>query len=87
MLSWRPQVAPFVNETTLLPVLVQLAPVKSVVDRFVAEAGTVFQLLGLDPRFINTELEEMTEPQWAKTANRSGVGTMTEFGFASCSSQ
>jgi hypothetical protein len=34
VLSWRPQVALFVNETTLLPVLVPLAPAAGVVARF-----------------------------------------------------
>src|SRR5258708_27404481 len=57
-LSWRPQLALLVNEPTLLPVLVPLAPTKSLIDRFVAELGTVFALVGLDPRFIETELGE-----------------------------
>jgi hypothetical protein len=33
-LMWKPQPALFVNERTLLPVLLPLAPAKNVVERF-----------------------------------------------------
>ncbi len=34
VLFWRPQVAMFVSETTLLPVLVPFAPATTLIDRF-----------------------------------------------------
>ncbi len=33
-LFWKPQVVLFVNETTLLPILVPLAPAATVIERF-----------------------------------------------------
>ena len=75
VLSGRPRVALFVNEPTRLPVLVPLAPAKPLVGRFVADLGTVFAYLGLDPRFIDAELAELTAYRWGKTTNRSVVGT------------
>jgi hypothetical protein len=36
---WRPQVALFVNESTLLPVLIPLAPATTVIARFSGVLG------------------------------------------------
>jgi hypothetical protein len=80
-LFWRPQVALFVNEQTRLPVLVPLAPVASIVSRFVDDVARVFAALGLDPRFVDTEVTEMSEHLLAKTASRSVIGTMNDFTF------
>ena len=80
-LFWKPQVALFVNEPTRLPVFVPLAPAVTLVPRFVTHLGAVLAGHGLDPRFIDSELDEMSEHGLAKTANRSVVGTMTEFSF------
>lgn len=81
VLFWRPQVALFVNEATLLPVLVPLAPGATVVDRFVAELADAFRAHRLDDWFISTEIAEMSEHRLAKTASRSVVGIMTEFTY------
>ncbi len=78
-LFWRPQVALFVNEPTRLPVFVPLAPAATLAPRFVSHLRTVFDVFGLDPRFIDSELSEMTQHRFAKTANRSVVGTMNDF--------
>jgi hypothetical protein len=78
-LFWKPQMALFVNEPTRLPVFVPLAPAATLVSRFVTDLAEVLAAHGLDPRFIYSELAEMTEHRLAKTANRSVVGTMTEF--------
>lgn len=78
---WRPQVALFVNEATRLPVLVPYAPAKTLIPRFVTHLEAVLDALGVDPRFTATEADEMTEHAWAKTTNRSVVGTLTEFTF------
>ncbi|MCZ7629649.1 MAG: hypothetical protein M5U19_11615 [Microthrixaceae bacterium] len=80
-LFWKPQVALFVNEATLVPVLLPLAPAKSLADRFPAHLETVLNALGTDPRFVAAEIAATTNAQWAKTANRSVVGMMNEFSF------
>ena len=80
-LFWRPQVALFVNEATRLPVFVPLAPGVTVVERLVGQAALVFGVLGLDPRFVDVEVAEMSERRVAKTASRSVVGSMNDFAF------
>ncbi len=78
-LFWKPQVALFTNEPTLLPVLVPLAPAATVIDRFPEALATVLIAHGLSDSFIAHELAEMTEHRLAKTVNRSVVGVMNEF--------
>lgn len=78
-LFWRPQVALFVNESTLLPVLVPLAPAATVVDRFVAALGTVLDSHGAIDSFAEAEMTQMGDWRLSKTANRSVVGVMNEF--------
>ena len=80
-LFWKPQVALFVNEATLLPVLIPLAPATTIADRFPEQLEAVLNALGTDPRFVATEVAATTEARWAKTASRSVVGIMNEFGF------
>jgi len=80
-LFWKPQVALFVNESTLLPVLVPFAPAATVVDRFPATLATVLDGHGLSRAFIEHEVAEMSEHRLAKTANRSVVGIMNEFSY------
>lgn len=81
VLFWRPQVALFVNESILLPVLMPLAPANTVVDRFAAELETVLTAHGASPGFVESEANEMRESRLAKTANRSVVGMMNEFTY------
>ena len=83
VLFWKPQVALFVNETTLLPVLVPFAPAASVVDRLRAGVEEVLGAQGTARSFIDAELAEMAEHRLAKTANRSVVGIVNEFSFLS----
>lgn len=80
-LFWQPQVALFVNEGTLLPVLVPLAPAKTVADRFPEHLEAVLYALGTDPRFVAAEVAATTDARWAKTASRSVVGIMNEFSY------
>lgn len=80
-LFWKPQVALFVNEATLVPVLLPLAPARSLADRFPAQLEAVLNALGADPRFVAAEIGATTDARWAKTANRSIVGMMNEFSF------
>ena len=76
---WRPQVALFVNDRTLLPVLIPMAPAATIVQRFVAGMLDTFRDYGLDPRFVEAEVEQMTAHRLAKTASRSVLGVMNEF--------
>lgn len=78
---WRPQVALFVNDRTLHPVLVPMAPAATIVQRFVAGMPEMFGDYGLDPRFVDAEVDEMTAHRLAKTASRSVLGVMNEFKF------
>jgi hypothetical protein len=78
-LFWKPQVALFANELTLLPVLMPLAPAATVIDRFPATLATVLGAHGVSDAFIERELAEMTEHRLAKTQNRSVLGVMNEF--------
>ena len=81
VLLWRPQVALFVNATTFLPVLMPLAPAKGVGTRFAASMAVVMNRFGIDPRFVDAEVNEMTSTALAKTASRQVLGVMTEFAF------
>ena len=81
MLFWKPQVVLFVNEPTRLPVFVRLAPAATLVSRFVADHGAVLAAHGLEPRFIDSELAEMTEHRLEKTASRSVLRTMNPFSY------
>ncbi len=81
VLFWRPQLALLVNEQTLFPVLVPLAPAASLLDRFPAALGEMLATAGVEQRFIDAELAEMVEGRWAKTASRSVIGVMNEFSF------
>ena len=57
---WRPQVALFVSETTLLPVFVPLAPANTVVRRLPAELADVLRRQGVPDEFIDAELAKMS---------------------------
>lgn len=67
--------------TVLFPVLMPLAPAATLLDRFPDAFSETVASVGVDPVFIVAELAEMGEGQWTKTANRSVIGVMNEFGF------
>ena len=69
------------NERTLLPVLMPLAPTSTLAVRFPHELATILAQHGVSQAFISGEVSAMSEVTWAKTANRSVVGTMNEFAF------
>ena len=81
VLPWRPQVALFVNESTLVPVLMLLAPARTVIARFPAALGKVLAVHGLDAGFIGEEIGRMSDVVLAPTRSRSVVGVMNEFAF------
>jgi hypothetical protein len=78
---WRPQVAFFVNERTLLPLLVPLAPAATLLERFPKSLRELLGSLGVNPSFIAAERWAMNEGSYAKTANRQVLGVMNRFEF------
>lgn len=80
-LFWRPQVALFVNETTLLPVLVHLAPAQTVVARFATSLARVLDELHVPHPLVDREIDLMGDRQLARTINRSVLGVMNEFSY------
>lgn len=67
MLFWKPQVALLVNEKTLLPVLMPLAPATDFETRFPARLASVLTAHGMPQQFIDHEIAQMNEVQYAKT--------------------
>jgi hypothetical protein len=63
-----------VNEPTLLPVLMPLAPAATLLARFPQQAATVLAVHGIPEAIISGELQQMRDHRVAKTANRSVVG-------------
>ncbi|TPG15877.1 hypothetical protein EAH87_15115 [Sphingomonas koreensis] len=78
-LFWKPQVAVLVSERTLLPVLMPLAPVATLAQRFPAHLALVLKNHGVASEFIAQEVCRMSSVNYAKTANRSVVGILNEF--------
>jgi hypothetical protein len=81
VLFWKPQLALFVNEVTLLPMLLPFAPAASVLDRFGSGLEALLDAHGLAAPFIAAELTEMSQWRLAKTNNRSVLGIMNEFAY------
>lgn len=81
VLFWKPQLALLVNERTLLPVLMPLAPASTLAARFPVELAAVLDAHGASQAIIESEVAAMVDVAIAKTANRSVVGTMNEFSF------
>jgi hypothetical protein len=80
-LFWKPQVALFVNEPTLLPVLMPLAPATTLLARFPQQLAAALAAHGTPDAVIEEEQQQMRDRRLAKTANRSVVGIMNEFTF------
>ena len=76
---WKPQVALCVNEPTLLPVLLPLAPAATLLARFPQQLAAVLAAHGTPDALIDEEQRQMRDRRLAKTANRSAVGIMNEF--------
>jgi len=80
-LFWKPQVALFVNQPTLLPVLMPLAPAATLLARFPQQLAVVLAAHGTPAAVIDEEQRRMRDRRLAKTANRSVVGIMNEFTY------
>jgi hypothetical protein len=82
LLTLRPrQVALLVNERTLLPVLMPLAPAATLLDRLPDHVATVLEAHRAPETLITAETEHMRHGRVAPTANRSVVGSMDEFAY------
>jgi hypothetical protein len=68
-----------VNERTLLPVFLPLAPAATLAQRFPIALREVLRALDMPAEFIDSEISGMGEVVYAKTANRSVLGVMNEF--------
>lgn len=80
VLFWRPRAALLVNEATLLPVLLPLAPMATLTSRIAEQISTTLTVHHQAPAaFVNQERQHMQTAQLGVTANRSVVGVMTEF--------
>jgi hypothetical protein len=80
-LFWRPQVALLVNQRTLLPVFMELAPAATLLDRVPAAIEAVLRRHGVDDAFLDSERAEMDHVRIAPTNDRSVVGVMNEFAY------
>jgi hypothetical protein len=80
-LFWKTQVALFVNESTLLPVLMPLAPAATLLARFPYQAATVLAAHGAPDAVIGEEARQMRDRRIAPTINRSVIGIMNEFSY------
>jgi hypothetical protein len=80
-LFWRPHVALLVNERTLLPVFLPLAPAATLLDRVPEAIESVLRRHGVDEEVLASERDAMGEGRLAPTNNRSVVGVMNELAF------
>jgi hypothetical protein len=79
VLFWRPRVALLVNESTLLPVLMPLAPAATLPVRVADQVAAVLRAHRAPQAFIDVEVGHMRDCRLGSTANRSVVGVMVEF--------
>ena len=80
-LFWRPQLALLVNERTLLPVVMPLAPASNLAERFPVALAQVLRALDIEPDKVKSELQKMGQVTYCKTSNRSVLGIMNQFAF------
>jgi hypothetical protein len=79
VLFWRPRVALLVNEATLLPALLPLAPASTLTGRIAEQVTTVLTAHRAPAAIIDQEWRHMQTCQLGATTNRSVVGVMNEF--------
>jgi hypothetical protein len=79
--GWRPDVLLLVNESTLLPVLLLLAPAATALARAADHIAAAMATHGASDAIIAAELEQMRTHRIGSTANRSVVGIMNEFSY------
>jgi hypothetical protein len=80
-LFWKPQVALLVNQRTLLPVFMPLAPAAKLVERVPDAIAASLRCHGASDEFIEAEVAAMGDVRIAPTNDRSTVGVMNELAF------
>ena len=80
-LFWKPQLALLVNERTLLPVVMPLAPATTLAQRFPDALARVLLALEIGQDRVKFELEKMGQVTYCKTSNRSVLGIMNQFTY------
>ena len=80
-LFWKPQLALLVNERTLLPVVMPLAPATNLAQRFPDALARVLLALDIRQDRVKSELEKMGQVTYSKTSNRSVLGIMNQFTY------
>ncbi|CAG4904303.1 DUF6933 domain-containing protein [Paraburkholderia gardini] len=81
VLPWKPQIAMLVNERTLVPALMPLAPAADLTKRFPGALADILAAHGVPDSFIESEISQMQAIKYARTQNRSIVGIMTQFAY------
>ena len=81
VLRWRRPAALLVNERTLLPLVLPLAPATTLLDRLPDALTELLSLHRVPAPLIEAEHAEALEHRLAPTANRSLVGVLNEFAF------
>jgi hypothetical protein len=79
VIFFRPQLAFLVNELTLIPVLVPLAPAVSLLDRLPGEFDAALHAFGVHEDFIKEVVDGSKQILLEKTASRSILGVMNEY--------
>jgi hypothetical protein len=69
----------FVNDRSLLPVIVPARPTDIIAVRFVEGLATTLLRMGASPRAVEAEIAEMTVVQVQATRSRQILGSMTDF--------
>ncbi|MBU3604870.1 hypothetical protein [Polynucleobacter sp. AP-Kaivos-20-H2] len=77
----KPQVALFVNERTLLPVLMPLAPASNLVERFPQYLFKILLSQGVSEAFMQQELDHLDKVVYCKSTNRSIIGILNMFTY------
>src|SRR3954454_405174 len=81
VLRWRRPAALFVNELTLLPLVLPLAPAKTLLTRLPDALAELLSADRVPAPLIEAEHVEALEHPLAPTTNRSLAGVMNEFAF------
>ena len=81
VLRWRRPAALLVNERTLLPLVLPLAPARTLLHRLPDAFAELLSAHGVPAPLIEAEHNEGLNHRLAPTANRSLVGAMNELAF------
>ncbi|MCS7484822.1 DUF6933 domain-containing protein [Umezawaea endophytica] len=79
VLFWRPRVVLLVNEATLLPVLLPLAPAATLTSRIAEQISTVLTAHDAPTTIVDEEQRHMQTAELGVTANRSVIDVMIDF--------